>query len=268
MSWAALSPVHARENSATGSGFCTLICLCGGPKAAFCVNESVWPCRLAGFLCASACCLCARFSFYSSFWVWPESRWCKQYKHATHPRLAPRVGGCTAAQQLLPCSRCVDETPCVGDSWLFASSASLPRSRIPTTCHGGGVEEQMQQRRSLLKCAEFVDIVLLTFTLMSWCEWSDGNVRLANLCLLQITFRLSPFACFASCAWLYLPQCSSLEAISSWGVKLANHGLPQIIDRTSFLMLACLISSMMTILVFTFSFIHIFTIEEEKFNYI
>lgn len=172
MSWAALSPVHARENSATGSGFWTLICLCGGPKAAFCVNESVWPCRLAVFLCASACCLCARFSFYSSFWVWPESRWCKQYKHATHPRLAPRVGGCTAAQQLLPCSRCVDETPCVGDSWLFASSASLPRSRIPTTCHRGVELRNRCNRRSLLKCAVCGHCVIDIHTdVMVWMVW-------------------------------------------------------------------------------------------------
>lgn len=178
MSWAALSPVHARENSATGSGFCTLICLCGGPKAAFCVNESVWPCRLAGFLCASACCLCARFSFYSSFWVWPESRWCKQYKHATHPRLAPRVGGCTAAQQLLPCSRCVDETPCVGDSWLFASSASLPRSRIPTTCHRG-VELRNRCNREEA-CWNVQSLWTLCYWHSHWCHGVNGLMEMSH----------------------------------------------------------------------------------------
>lgn len=239
-------------------------CLCcdlslRGTKSCFlCERKSLTLCTGWVFLCASACCLCARLPFYPSSRVWPESRWCKQYKHATHPRLAPQGGG-GARQHSSARSRCVGETPCVGDSRLFASSASLPRSRIPATCHrggggwGGGTDaaedkpaETTETRRDCGRCVIVVHNDAMVRTV--WWECQTGQPSSAS-----DHFPPSP-------ALLYLPQSSSWEAVSSWGVKLSNRCLPQITDRTAFLMLACFSSCVTTILGLTFSFLHIFTI--------
>lgn len=217
-----------------------------GPKRCF-LCERVWPCALAGFYLRPPA-VCARVFLF-----------------IPHPGFGLRAGGVNNTNMpitllwgggtALPCSRCGGETPCVDDSRLFASSASLLRSRIPATCHGGrGWRNRCSRRDASWNNwnVQFVDIVL-SFTPMVWLVW--GKSQTGCFTSLPALARLL----FASHGWFYLPLCSSLEAISSWGVKLANCCLPQITDMAAFLMFTRFSFCATTILGLTFSFLHIFT---------